>query len=217
MSDHDPYEKWRRKRASEPVPDGFADRVMDRLATDGDPPSRMLVPILVCTTAAVAGLTRVAAVLALFKPTLGETNTEVVIDNDSTELWYEADLSSLKKVEIPAAEPDITLDWSDSIAKSALGAEFIPTYITEIMVAHYSSKTPADLEEQFLDIEIIADDLYRADMDYGTEVNLSLLTNEAKESFAGIDDEGTWIVALMCGSCANPAPWFISIFQTCVE
>ncbi|MHC4472818.1 MAG: hypothetical protein ACYTDY_11025 [Planctomycetota bacterium] len=66
MSDDDRIETWKRARASEPAPDGFADRVMERLA---DPARRRrigLTPVLLCATAGVAGLARVAAVLALF-------------------------------------------------------------------------------------------------------------------------------------------------------
>jgi hypothetical protein len=158
---------------------------------------------------------RDAAMLALFKPDPDETNTEVYITSDSTDLTYSADLSSLKKVKITAGTPEIIMDWSDSIEFNALGAEFIPTHITEAMVAYYSSKTPADLEDEFLDLEIIADEIWRLDIPYGTSADLSVLTNEDGDNFSGIDENGTWILALICGDCANPAPWFITVFQTC--
>jgi hypothetical protein len=64
MSGNDPFEAWKRERAAEPVPEGFADRVVSRL-DDAPRRPRRLLPIVLVTTAGLAGLARVAAVLAL--------------------------------------------------------------------------------------------------------------------------------------------------------
>jgi hypothetical protein len=67
-------------------------------------------------------------------------------------------------------------------------------------------------------LELITDDMWTIYLSAGQSVNLSRLNSEPDKSgefFPGIDDTGTWIVALKCGSCASPAPWFLSILQSC--
>jgi len=46
-------------------------------------------------------------------------------------------------------------------------------------------------------------------------VNLSTFTNESGQPFTGIDDTGTWVLALSCGDCRNPAPWYLTILEPC--
>ena len=142
-------------------------------------------------------------------------NTNVVMNSTSTGLDYIADLHSLTKTSVPAGNSAITIDWEEMTTNS-LGNEFIVTNITEALVARYD-QTPEQLEAQFLDLELIATDMYRGAVPFGASVSLADLTNEAGQPFAGIDDSGTWIVALMCGSCANPAPWYLSVLSTCSD
>jgi hypothetical protein len=148
-----------------------------------------------------------------FRLSADSTNTHVALENDSTGLDFSVDLESLEPVVLPRDEAGVTVDWTD-MTVNALGGAFIPTSITEVLVAHYS-ETPAELEAQFLDLDLIAQDLWRTDVPSGTSLDLSLLSNAAGSNFSGINDEGTWIVALICGSCANPAPWYISRLETC--
>ena len=35
------------------------------------------------------------------------------------------------------------------------------------------------------------------------------------KAFTGISTSGTWIVALRCGSCRNPAPWYLTVLKPC--
>ena len=65
MNGDERYEAWRRQRAEAPVPDGFADRVMERVMGREDRRPARIVPVLLMTTAGAAALVRVAAVLAL--------------------------------------------------------------------------------------------------------------------------------------------------------
>lgn len=155
--------------------------------------------------------------ISFFEPDPTETNTEVILNNDSTKLHYTAELTELKRIAVPSATPNIILDWidSDRLLKNAMGAEWIPTKITDVMVAHYLAKTPEELQEEFLDLDLIADETWDIFLSAGQSVNLKFLKNEAGETFPGIDETGTWIVALKCGGCSNPAPWFLSILQSC--
>jgi len=89
----------------------------------------------------------------------GSTITEVKMTSSSTRLTWKANLHSLTPVGIPPQQASITFDWTDSISKNALGATFEPTYITSALVGHYSESV-AQLEGKFLDIELIATELY---------------------------------------------------------
>lgn len=155
--------------------------------------------------------------IQFFEPDPAETNTDVFLTNDSTKLHYTANLMDLKRIAVPPANPNIILDWLDNdyLHQNAMGREWIPTKITDVMVAHYTSKTPEDLQAAFLDLDLIADETWDIFLSAGQSVNLSRLKNDAGDPFPGIDGIGTWIVALKCGSCSNPAPWFLSILHSC--
>ncbi|HEX7500572.1 MAG TPA: hypothetical protein VF524_09750, partial [Polyangia bacterium] len=83
-----------------------------------------------------------------------------------------------------------------------------------VLLGHYT-QTPAQLEKQFLDIQLIATDLYEAGISIGTRIDFSTLTTSSGKAFSGIDTTGTWLVALQCGACRNPAPWYLSILKPC--
>jgi hypothetical protein len=83
------------------------------------------------------------------------------------------------------------------------------------MLAYYPSLTTEELEEDFLHLEELAESLWRLEIPAGTSVELGELLDDSGNSFEGIDENGTWIFALMCGACSNPAPWFITVFEVC--
>jgi hypothetical protein len=148
-----------------------------------------------------------------FKLDSSSSNTSVKLDNDSTGLQYEAHLQDLQQPLVPSGQSSLKIDWG-SIPKNALGIEFDPTAITEAMVGHYT-QTPKELESKFLDLDMIATELYKGEIASGTSVELSTLKTSAGKSFSGIDGSGTWIVALRCGQCRNPAPWYLTVLKTC--
>jgi len=153
-----------------------------------------------------------------FKLDPSSTNTEVVMTNASTKLDYTVDLLSLQQTELPASSSAIQFDWS-RMTSNALGNEFLETSIDLAVVARYA-RTPAQLETDFLSLirfdgSIVADDLWQAAVPSGTAVALDSLTNAAGAPFAGIDDTGTWMIALFCTRCQNPAPWYLSFLTPC--
>ena len=93
-----------------------------------------------------------------------------------------------------------------------LGGTFIPTNIAHAIVGHYT-QTATELETQFLDLETIAQTLYPMDIPYGTVLDFSMLMDKGGNAFKGIDSTGTWLVALVCTTCRNPAPWYLTILQ----
>jgi len=141
------------------------------------------------------------------------TNTKVALTTDSTKLTYSANLHSLTPTGVPAGQKSLTLEYGN-LSKNALGNEWVASSITKVLIGHYE-ETPTELESKFLDLELIATKLYLGNITDGTKAILSNLKTESGESFPGIDDTGTWLVALQCGDCKNPAPWYLSILKTC--
>jgi hypothetical protein len=144
------------------------------------------------------------------------TNTQVNIDSNSTGLQFTATIASRPVTTIPAGVADVSIDWTNMM-KTAAGGEFLPQQITELRVGSYT-QTPAELEgDNFLKLDEIAAEMYEADVDIGTKISFSAAKTKDGKAFAGIDDTHTWIVALNCGSCQNPAPWYLSILKPCAQ
>ncbi len=151
---------------------------------------------------------------AFLVPTPGETTTEVHLTNDSMVLTVDADLTTLQPTEMAAGSTP-TVDWS-GLTLNGQGNEFKHGDVDQVMVGTYASLTPTDLEEQLLDLELIHDGMWSYDLAAGgSSLDLSLLTDEAGAAFGGITDEGTWILALRCSTCANPAPLFLTVLEVC--
>lgn len=153
--------------------------------------------------------------LQSFELDSSSTNTTVKLTNGSTTLSYDANLHSLHPTGVPANTAALSLDWS-MMTTNALGTPFIATNIAHAIVGHYT-QTPAQLEKQFLDINMIAEDLYQADIPFGTTLDFTMLTDAKGNAFTGIDSTGTWLVALVCTTCRNPAPWYLTILEPATQ
>lgn len=153
--------------------------------------------------------------LQSFELSDSSTNTKVTMTNSSTTLTYTANLHDLHPTGVPENTAALTLDWS-KIQTNALGNTFgngsgyTTTSITSAIVGHYTQSL-SELESKFLDLQMIAQDLYTANTPYGTTLDFTTLKDSAGNSFAGVTSDGTWLVGLICGMCENPAPWYMSV------
>jgi len=152
---------------------------------------------------------------AFFEPVDGETNTVVEVTDSSTILDFTVDLASMTKPAVPADDPALTVDWS-GIETDGQGIEMADGLVDQVMVGRYDL-TVEELEEQFLFIELIAEELYSADVTEGTSLDLTLLQDEDGNTFPGVDDQGTWLMALRCMTCVNPAPPALTILTACSD
>jgi hypothetical protein len=159
-----------------------------------------------------------------FKLSDTATETKVVIRDDATQLTASANLHDLKPTYLPAATPGVTVDWTTPPPLTGLGRDFNATSVTEVFVGHYSQSV-AELETQhgFLHLKDTALAQWRGAITQGTTLNLSTLQpkdakghpDPSKPAFPGIDNSGVWLLGLVCGTCANPAPYYLTVLKTC--
>jgi hypothetical protein len=148
------------------------------------------------------------------RPTVDSTETTVTVTNESTVLDYTVDLTSADPLRVNSGT-DVEIDWAQ-LTTDGLGLDFDFTAVDRLMIARYQDLTLEDLEANFLDIELLADDIYNLDLGTESTVNLEEASGDSG-SFPGLDDSSTWLFALRCTSCANPAPLFLTSLQLCSE
>ena len=149
-----------------------------------------------------------------FVPTASSSETTLNFSNDSTILDYQVFLEDLDPLTINEGS-DVEVDWSTLIT-NGLGQDFESADVDQVMLAYYADTTLSQLESEFLDIELLADEIFFLDIGNETSINLSDAESEMGP-FTGIDDSGMWLLALRCGSCANPAPLFLTTLELCQE
>ncbi len=167
--------------------------------------------MLLLTTGIEVGIG--ALTFAFIEPDPDSSQTTVSLDQGCGVLDYTADLSSAEPVAVSGVP---WLDWS-GVTTSGQGLDFQRLDVTEVMVARYADLSPAELETQFLDLEQLADDFWTLEHASGTAADLSQLVNRddgsAFSGFDGSEADGTWLVALRCAHCANPAPLYLAVLE----
>jgi len=133
----------------------------------------------------------------------------------SMNVTYDTSLQKLTPIGLPAGNPNIMVDWS-KLTTNGLGRTWQSRSITKLTVGHYTQSL-TDLENDFFDLETIATSLYSEYVPSDDPISLSGLKDAQMNAFPGIDDSGTWIMALFCDPkyCGNPAPWFLTVLKTC--
>jgi len=143
----------------------------------------------------------------------------VTLDNTSTALDYQADFSQLKSTLVPEGNSKVLVDWS-GMTTNALTHTFYPMQITRVLVASYDQPvSELQKDENFIELESLATGLWASNADdiVSPQLSLSKLTNISGSAFAGIDSRHTWILALECVDCLNPAPWYITVLEPCTK
>jgi hypothetical protein len=153
-----------------------------------------------------------ARAMTFIKPTATSTNTAVAARAGCGMLDFTADLHTLTNLPVPAAGPWV-LDWRD-ITRDGQGNAVPFEKIDGVTIGFYAGKTPADLEAQIFDIEMIATTLWDLELSAGKTADLSLAKDRASgAAFTGFDraETGTWMLALTCSRCQTPAPVVLAI------
>jgi hypothetical protein len=155
-----------------------------------------------------------AYAMTFVKPTSTSDNTMVNAVNGCGLLDFTADLTTPDKVPVPLERPWI-MNWRD-VTKDGQGYEIDVGGIDRALVGFYEGMTVAEVEEQILDLEIIATDIWEIRIEQGRTAQLEFAQNRDDESlFPGFDTsrEGTWVFGLTCSTCQNPAPVVLSILD----
>lgn len=143
-------------------------------------------------------------------PTPGSDVTTVNFADNCDIVQMEFELDALEKLPMTAAGP-WTIDWS-TVSITGNGEPVQPSELDQVMVAHYT-QTTTELEAQFLDLEIIAEQFYTLQLDGGTDADLAGLVSAEGTGFGGFTTDGTWLLALRCLQCTNPAPIFLTVVE----
>lgn len=144
--------------------------------------------------------------LAFLEPTAGETTTVASLTDGCSVLDYSADLASAARVPVLAGGPWL-LDWS-ALTRDGQGSPFEPTRADALMVARFDESI-TDLEADFLDLELLAEETWTYTLTGGTTADLGALSGPS-DPFPGFTTAGTWALALRCTTCPNPAPLFLT-------
>ena len=146
--------------------------------------------------------------LGFLVPTPGSEVTEVSMLPTCDVAAYDVSLSDLQHTSLTKSGP-WCIDWSE-LTTTGNQEPMIPSKIDEILIGHYD-KTPEEVAAQFLDIEVMAQDLFTLELTGGTDADLGNAVSADGTGFTGFTDDGTWILGLRCTSCTNPVPMFLTV------
>jgi hypothetical protein len=177
--------------------------------------------MLIFTTGTSPGVG--ARSMVFVRPTSGSSNREVAAPDGCELLDFEADLQGAEPVRVPRAGPwEVT--WR-SLDRDGGGNEVPFSRIDRLLLAFYEGRDVGYLEDNILDIELLASSVWELPLDNQREANLSDArlrdstsedgSADAAPAFEGFDTEaeGVWLLGLFCSTCQNPAPVLLSIVE----
>lgn len=150
-----------------------------------------------------------ADAMVFLDPRADATATDLALTDTTSRLDVDVDLRSLTPVVVPTVEPALTLDWS-GLAHDGLGDPVDLATIDEVWVGRFD-EGPAELERDVFALEERAELTWTMKVDGTTSADLTDLFGET--DFLGVDRHGTWVVALRCRTCTNPAPRLLSFLE----
>lgn len=163
-----------------------------------------------------------------FEPKAGATTTMLSAPSGCGQLSFTAQIASRQTVKVPRQGP-VALDYS-GLTKDGQLLEFVPSFVSSAFLAFYPGMTPAQLEQSFFDIELLADPsspkalpgalLFEAPVSGGTSVDLRSLQQRtatgpgaAFTDFSIATQPGTWLFATLCDNCKNPQPLIVVVIE----
>jgi hypothetical protein len=144
------------------------------------------------------------------EPDASSTTVEVAAPEGKDILSFQADLTTPRKMDIPAAGPYV-VEWG-GLTKDGMGQPVRLQNIDGLIVGHYDM-TIDEFQTRCLDYDRIATAFYKAAVPAG-EHSLDLATAKTADgtAFAGFTPTtGFWAVALTCTKCQVPAPVAVAI------
>lgn len=147
--------------------------------------------------------------LAFLAPGADVTALEAVVTDTTSRLDADVDLASLAPVVVDPYTADITLDWS-GLTRDGIGDPLELDTVDELWIGRFD-QSPAELERRAFELEILAEASWTLDVNGATSAELALAQGDG--AFLGIDRAHTWMAALRCRSCTNPAPRVLTFLE----
>ncbi len=147
--------------------------------------------------------------MAFLKPSDSSVVDQVDVETGCGLLDFEASLGT--PVDAPMNGPWVA-SWGD-VKVDSLGNPTAFNLINELLVGFYPNMTPTQVQDDFFDVEINADPLWKVSVPAATKsMNLEAARDADGNAFDGFDGQGTgsWMVALRCNNCQNPQPLVLS-------
>lgn len=148
--------------------------------------------------------------LGFFSPVVDAGIAPITLTGDSATIGYDVTLDSGFPVTIPRSNR-VSVDWS-GITTNGSGLPINLPDIDRLMLAHYTGSV-ADLQADFLHIQTLPDHQWTADVGGWGDWPLADLEDSDGQRFDGFDQDGTWLLAMICSTCLNPAPPFLALVQ----
>jgi hypothetical protein len=146
--------------------------------------------------------------VAFLIPDAASTTTSVALTPDDSTLALDVDFRSLAPLAVRADEA-FHVDWS-GLTHDGLGNDLSLGTLDRLVVGRFDAPL-SEVETRAHALTESADALWTLDVT-GSEAELASLTGETP--FTGIDGDATWLLALYCSSCLNPAPRFATVLVT---
>jgi hypothetical protein len=152
--------------------------------------------------------------MVFLKPTSESDVTRVDVQEGCGILEFSADLSSAETLSLPSEGP-WTLDWSE-LSVDGGGKTIVFQDINRLVLGFYAGMSVSDIEARIFDLELMATELFEISLPGGRTADLSLATErtsgEAFSSFAR-DEDGVWLLGLICSDCRNPSPIVLTVLE----
>ncbi|MDP2308980.1 MAG: hypothetical protein Q8P18_23355 [Pseudomonadota bacterium] len=150
----------------------------------------------------------------MFLEAVADTETtEATLTDATSTLTVDVDLDSLTSMVVPLGDPSVAVDWS-GLTRDGIGDTLDHATLDELWVARFE-ETPEELAQDVFSLEELAQVSWTLDVSGYPGARLADLEGEG--AFGGIDREGTWLMALRCRTCTNPAPRFVTLLEGALE
>ncbi|MBN1337550.1 MAG: hypothetical protein JXB39_16475 [Deltaproteobacteria bacterium] len=156
--------------------------------------------------AAITGLYEYR-MLTFFCPETGAEPTTVRLLPDSAVLTFEVDIDAGE----PIPEDGSEVDWT-GLRTDGLGNEFPVSNVDGLLVGRYEPSI-GELETSFFDLPALADPAWEADVEGRGRWDLTTLETDEGLGWSSFEAGWTWLVALRCSTCTNPAPLFLGVVR----
>lgn len=144
------------------------------------------------------------------RPDADSTAEQADFTDDNGLLSVTADLVSRAPAVVPAGET-FPIAWS-GLTLDGLGEQLALHKADTLTVARYPDHTLAELEAEFLDLDLLADQTWTLDVSSSLDADLGDLSSP-DGAFTGFTTDATWLLALRCSTCSTSMPQFLAAVE----